>query len=63
MIKNVYKIYADLDNQMLVVDSPLTSTFCFEFDLDSGEWKSQNYLLESILVREFMQISNGFLQI
>ena len=63
MTKNVYQIYTDLENQMLVVDSPLNVTFFFEFDLVSGEWKSQNYLLESILVREFMQISNGFLQI
>jgi hypothetical protein len=48
---------------MLLVDSPLNGTFFFEFDDDSGEWKSQNYLLESILTREFMQIANGFLQI
>ena len=48
---------------MLLVDSPLNGTFFFEFDDDSGEWKSQNFLLESILAREFMQIANGLSQI
>lgn len=62
-LKHIYKIYSDSENQMLLVDSPLNGTFFFEFDDDSGQWKSQNYLLESILAREFMQIANGILQI
>ena len=39
-LSNIYKIYSDVDNQMLIVDSPLNGTFCFEFHEDSGEWKS-----------------------
>ena len=60
-----YKISEDPFRQMIVVDSPISGQFCYEYHLNDGYWKNNidQHFLEGMLVREFMLVSNGFLSL
>ena len=58
-----YCIYEDPSHQMLIVDSPVSGPYCYEWEESSGFWKSSTHqhFLEGFLVKEFLQYTNGFL--
>ena len=49
---------------MLEVISPMSGANAYTYDKDFDTWKStgrQTHFMESLLVREFMLVSNGYL--
>ena len=60
-----FRIYEEASNQMLVVDSPLSGIYRYEWDRERAFWCSSthSHFMEGHLVREFLQITNGFLQL
>ena len=58
-----FDIYEDASRQMVVVDSPISGPYRYEWDDVHKFWRSttNDHYLDGFLVKEFMGISEGYL--
>ena len=58
-----FDIYEDASRQMVVVDSPISGPYRYEWDVTHKFWRSttNDHYLDGFLVKEFMSLSEGYL--
>ena len=62
--KGSYRLYAG-DNGQLFMQSPVSGLYMYEWDRKNGQWKSatQEHIMEDLLVRELLTMTNSVLKL
>ena len=59
-----FELYEDRERQQMILTSPMSGPYRYKYDQKAKLWISLNnaHFLEGLLVKEMMQITNGYLK-